>query len=77
MVKISDKNTVKWSYSCHRNISSKISSNNQKIINLPLSNDSCNCKFLTPGIVCQAILSATNKPDKKYFGIFETSFKTL
>ena len=45
----------------------------------------CNCKnrstclldnkCLTPSIVYRAIVSAINKPDKKYFGISETPFK--
>ena len=83
--KIFNKNTVKLSYSCCRNISSKISSNNQRIINPPPTHYSCNCrnrsnclpdnKCLTPRFVYRAIVSAIHKPDKKYFGISETPFK--
>ena len=85
MSKIFNKNTVKLSYSCCRNISSKISSNNRRIINPLPTNYGCKCrnrsdcpldnKCLTPSIVYRAIVSAINKPDKKYFGISETSFK--
>ena len=85
MSKTFNENTVKLSYSCCRNISSKISSNNRRIINPPPTNYGCNCrnrsncpldnKCLTPSIVYRAIVSAINKPDKNYFGISETSFK--
>ena len=85
MSKIFNKNTVKLSYSCGRNISSKISSNNQRTINPPATNYGCNCrnssncpldnKCLTPSIVYRAILSAIHKPDKNCFGISETPFK--
>ena len=85
MSKIFNKNTVKLSYSCCRNISSKISSNNRRIINPLPTNYGCKCrnrsdcpldnKCLAPSIVYRAIVSAINKPDKKYFGISETSFK--
>ena len=85
MSKIFNKNTVKLSYSCCRNIRSKISSNNRRIINPPPTNYGCNCrnrsncpldnKCLTPSIVYRANVSAMHKPDKKYFGISETLFK--
>ena len=85
MSKIFNKNTVKLSYSCCRNIISKVSSNNRRIINPPPTNHGCNCrnrsncpldnKCLTPSIVYRAIVSAIHKPDKKYFGISETLFK--
>ena len=82
--KIFNKNTIKLNYSCCRNISSEISSNNQRIINPPPTNYACNCrnrsncpleKCLTPSIVYRAIVSAIHKPDKKYFRISETPFK--
>ena len=67
-------------------MSSKISSNNQRIINPPPTNYGCNCrnrsncpldnKCLTPSIVFKAIVLTINKPDKKYFGISETPSKT-
>ena len=79
------KNTVKLSCSCCRNIVSKISFSNRRIINLPPSNLGSNCrnkaycpldnKCLTPSILYKAIVSVTNKPDKKYFGISETPFR--
>ena len=85
MSKIFNKNTIKLSYSCCRNISSKISSNNRRIINPPPTNYGCNCrnrstcpldnKCLTPSIVYRANVSALNRPDKKYFRISETPFK--
>ena len=59
-----NKNTVKLSYNCCRNISSKISSNNygcncRNKSDFPLGN-----KCLTPSIVYKAIVSVTSKPDK-------------
>ena len=85
MSKIFNKNTVKLSYSCCRNISSKTSSNNRRIINPPSNNYVCNCrnrsscpldnKCLTPSTVYRAIVLTIHKPDKKYFGISETPFK--
>ena len=44
MSKIFNKNTVKLNYSCCRNINSKISSNNRKIIIPPPTNYGCNCR---------------------------------
>ena len=44
MSKIFNKNTVKLSYSCCRNIIPKISSNNRRIINLPPTNYGGNCR---------------------------------
>ena len=41
------------------------------------NNNNFDNKFLTPSIVYKVIVSATNKPDKKYFGISETPFKDL
>ena len=79
MSKIFNKNTVKLSYSCCRNVSSRISSNSGRIINPPSTSYGCNCRnrsnspldnnCLTPSIVYRAIVSAIHKPDKKYFGI--------
>ena len=85
MSKVFNTNTVKLSYSYCRNINSKISSNNRRIINPPPTNYDCNCrnesdcpfdnKRLTPSIVCKATVSVTNRPDVKYFGISETAFR--
>ena len=41
------------------------------------NNNNFDNKFLIPSIVYKVIVSATNKPDKKYFGISETPFKDL
>ena len=85
MSKIFNKNAVKLSYSCCRDISSNISYNNRRVVNPPPTNYDCNCrnrsncplgnKYLRPSIVYSAIVSAINKPDKKNFGISETPFK--
>ena len=74
--KIFTKNTIKLGYSCCRNISSKISSNDRRIINRPPTNYGCNCrnrsncphdnKCLTPSIVYRATVLAIHKPDKKF-----------
>ena len=64
---------------------SLISSHNQRIIQPTSDNHGCNCrnraecpldgKCLTANIVYKAVASALSKPDKKYFGITDTSFK--
>ena len=64
---------------------SVIASHNRRIIQPTSNNHGCNyrnrakCpldnKCLTANIVYKAVVSAPNKPDKKYFGIAETSFK--
>ena len=62
-----------------------IASHNRRIIQPTSNNHICNCrnraecpldnKCLTANIVYKAAVSAPSKPDKKYFGIAETSFK--
>ena len=64
---------------------SVITSHNRRIIQPTSGNHGCNCrnraecpldnKCLTVNIVYKAVVSAPSKPDKKYFGIAETSFK--
>ena len=64
---------------------SVITSHNRRIIQSTSGNHGCNCrnraecpldnKCLTVNIVYKAVVSAPSKPDKKYFGIAETSFK--
>ena len=86
--KIFNRNTVKISYSCMKNISSIISSHNKILLNKDERNIEygCNCrrknecpmenKCLTPKLVYQAIVS--NDKDlvkKKYIGLTETPFK--
>ena len=62
-----------------------IASHNRTIIQPDSNNHGCNCrnrveclldnKCLTGNIVYKAVVSAPSKPDKKYFGIAEASFK--
>ena len=85
MSKIFDKNTIKLSYNCCRNIGSVIASRNRRIIQLTSNNHGRNCrnraecqlgnKCLTSNTVNRAMVSAPSKPAKKYFGITKTSFK--
>ena len=73
------------SYSYCRNMGSVIVSHNRRIIQPTCNNHGCNCenraecpldnKCLAANIVYKAVVSAPSKPDKKYFGIVETSFK--
>ena len=58
---------------------------NRRSIQSTSNNHGCNCrnrdecpldnKCLTANIVYKVVVSAPSKPDKKYFGIGETSFK--
>ena len=74
-----------WSKIFCSNISSIIASHNRIIIQTTFNNHGCNGrnrakypidnKCLTANIVYNAVVSAHNKLDKKYFGIAETSFK--
>ena len=82
MPKIFNKNMIKLS--C-RNIGSVIVSHNRRIIQPTSNNHGCNCrnraecpldnKCLTENILYKAAVSALSRPDKKYFGITETSIK--
>ena len=59
---------------------SKISRFSIKIPSIKLfitNNNKYDIKFLTPSVVYKAIVSGTNKRDKKYFRISETSYKDL
>ena len=85
MSKIFNKNSIKLSNSCCRNIGSEIASHNRRIIQTISNSQGCNCRnraespldneCLTPNIVCKAVVSAPSKRDKKYFGIARTPFK--
>ena len=86
MHKIFNKNTVKISYSCTRNIGSIISSHNKNILNPKQDHFGCNCrvkadcplegKCLTPNIVYRAdVYDLTNNESKFYIGLAETTFK--
>ena len=86
--KIFNKNTVKLSYSCMRNVASIISSKNKTLLKPDNSNTySCNCKdkstcplpnqCLTPNIVYKAeVENDINNEVKTYIGLTETPFKT-
>ena len=64
---------------------SVIASHNRRIIQPTSNSHGCNCrnraeclldhKCLTANNVYKAVVSAPSKPDKKYFGIAETSYK--
>ena len=72
-------------YICCRNIGSVITFHNRRIIQPTSNNHGCCCrnraecpldnKSLTANIVYKTVVSVPSKPDKKYFGIAETSFK--
>ena len=76
MSEIFNKNTIKLSYSCGRNICSVIISHNGRIIQPTSNNHGCNCenrvecppdnKCLTASIAYKAVVSAASISDKKY-----------
>ena len=84
--KIFNKNTIKVSYSCIRNISSIIASHSKSILRPKAKEYVCNCRngelyplqnqCLTPGIIYEAIV-VNNSGDKKrvYFGASDTTLK--
>ena len=75
--KIFNKNTIKLSWSCYRNIDTVISSHNQRTIQPQRSKAECSLdnKCLTANIVCKAVVSAPTKIAKKYFCVVEVKFK--
>ena len=87
--KLFNKNTVKISYSCTRNIKTIINSHNAKILFPRKSTEqrTCNClnkvnwpleqKCLTTNIVNEAKVTSSNQnyQEKVYFGSCETTFK--
>ena len=87
--KLFNKNTVKISYCCTRNIKSIINSHNAKILFPKKSTEqrTCNClnkvncpleqKCLTTNIVYKANITSSNQnyQEKVYFGSCETTFK--
>ena len=86
MSKIFNKNTVKISYSCTRNVKSIISGHNKQILRPKPQPKECNCrdkntcplenKCLTPKIIYQAdVTNDTDDTYKYYLGLAETSFK--
>ena len=88
--KLFNKNTVKISYSCTRNIKSIINSHNAKILFPKKSTEqrTCNClnkvncpleqKCLTTNIVYKAKVTSSNQnyQEKVYSGSCETTFKS-
>ena len=89
MYKLFNRNTVKVSYSCMKNIKSIINIHNKKILNetQKKKEKTCNCRngtscplngdCLENNIVYEGTINC-NKPNYKekiYFGIAETSFK--
>jgi hypothetical protein len=86
MHRIYNKNTVKISYSCMRNMESIISSHNKNILYPKTKSFGCNCRAkaecplrgscLTPQIVYRADVTNLTTNDKKfYIGLAETTFK--
>ena len=85
--KIFNKNTVKLSYSCTRNIASIISGHNKGLLRgAPPPERDCNCrnreecpldnKCLTPNIVYEAnVTSHPDEVEKDYRGLCSTVFK--
>ena len=86
MSKIFNRNTLKISYSCTKNISSIISSHNRHILNPEPETYNCNCRnpdecpvegaCLIPNVVYQAEITNDIDNEKKfYIGISEPVFK--
>ena len=84
--KIFNKNTVKISYSCMKNINSVISSHNKNILNPRTASFGCNCwkkescplngECLTSQLVYRAtVTNAVNEDMKKYVGLADTTFQ--
>ena len=84
--KIFNRNTVKISYSCLRNISSVISSHNRNISSLKQKSFGCNCRVKnqcplnggcqTPSVMYRAdMANDSNYEEKFYFGLADTTFK--
>ena len=86
MYKVFNKNTVKVSYRCMKNMDSIISVHNCNILNPKQKSFGCNCrkkdscplndKCLTPKVIYRADVSNEDNNDQKfYFGLAETTFK--
>ena len=84
--KIFNKNTVKISYSCMKNINSVISSHIKNILNPRTTPFGCNCRkkescplngeCLTSQLVYRAtVTNAVNEDMNKYIGLADTTFK--
>ena len=86
MHKIFNRNTVKISYSCLRNISSIISSHNRNILSPKQKSFGCNCRVKnecslngecqTQSVIYRAdVINDSNDEKKIYFGLADTTFK--
>ena len=86
MHKIFNRNTVKISYSCLRNISSIISSHNHNILSPKQKSFGCNCRVKnecplngecqTPSVIYRAdVINDSNDEETFYFGLAGTTFK--
>lgn len=83
MFKMFNKDMIQLQF-C-RNIDSLIASHNRRVIQPASNNHGFNCrnwaeclldnKCLMASIVYKAVVSASNEPEKKYFGIAATTFK--
>ena len=84
--KIFNKNTVKISYSCTRNMKDHINAHNRKILFNKEEKSGCNCRIkqncplqnncLTPNIIYRADVSNDKDDEKKfYIGLTEPQFK--
>ena len=84
--KIFNRNTVKISYSCLRNISSIMSSLNRNILPPKQKSFGCNCRVKnecplngecqTPSVIYRAdVDNDCNDEEKFYFGLADTTFK--
>ena len=84
--KIFNKNTLKLSYSCMKNMSSIISSHNKTILEPNVDETGCNCKHklecpvenkcLTKKVIYKAeVKNNKNEDTKIYIGLSENSFK--
>ena len=86
MHKIFNRNTVKISYSCLRNISSIISSENHNILLPKQQSFGCNCRVKNeyplngechiPSVIYRAeVVNESNDEEKFYFGLADTPLK--
>ena len=86
--KIFNKNTIKISYSCMRNISSIIASHNKSILRPKAKEYDCNSRnkescplqnqCLTPNVIYEATVVNNSYDEKRvYFGASDTTFKDL
>ena len=86
MHKIFNRNTVKISYRCLRNISSIISFHNCNILSPKQQAFGCNCRvknecpingeYQTPSVIYRAdVVNKSNDEEKFYFGLADTTFK--